>query len=166
MCLVPCASFCIPHCHMPPHQHAHLCFCLCMLHYITLSVSVSCVTNVAEGGENRFQHFMHHERWCSVSVFHPQGHILSRFEVFTVELLKSRFSWLWCCVVLKALWSFKCGELVTQWHGVAYQKTWIFTHYVIPQVSNVLSSGVSLAYRWQWLWCKVSELSRNKIAVK
>jgi len=23
-----------------------------------------------------------------VSVFHPQGHILSRFEVFTIELLK------------------------------------------------------------------------------
>jgi hypothetical protein len=61
MCLVPCACFCMPHCHMSSHQHTHLCFYLCMLHYITLSMTVSCATNVPEGGENRFQHFMHHK---------------------------------------------------------------------------------------------------------
>lgn len=57
------------------------------------------------------------ERLCSVSVFHPQGHIFWRFEVVAVELLKIKV------FLVMMLCRFEGNMIIEMWR-TCHQVTW------------------------------------------
>ena len=59
------------------------------------------------------------ERLYSVSVFHPQGHIFSRFEVVTVELLKIKV------FLVMMLCHFEGSMIIEMWR-TRHPVTWCF----------------------------------------